>query len=41
MRVDREARSRGRIRRFDAAAIDLYDRVGVGTRVVVTWQKLT
>jgi lipoprotein-anchoring transpeptidase ErfK/SrfK len=30
--------SHGCIRMFNADVIDLYDRVGVGTRVVVTWQ---
>lgn len=30
--------SSGCIRMFNADVIDLYDRVGVGTRVVVTWQ---
>ena len=30
--------SSGCIRMFNNDVIDLYDRVGVGTRVVVTWQ---
>ena len=30
--------SHGCIRMYNADVIDLYDRVGVGTRVVVTWQ---
>lgn len=32
--------SHGCVRMFNADVIDLYDRVGVGTRVVVTWQPL-
>jgi lipoprotein-anchoring transpeptidase ErfK/SrfK len=33
--------SSGCIRMFNADVIDLYDRVGIGTRVIVTWRTFT